>query len=440
MKRFLLLTVTAALLGAVLWLARGTAEPQAGFATGGLRVQAERLNPWTHLRPNNDPSQFQFAVVSDRTGGHRAGVFSRAVEQLNLLQPEFVLSVGDLIEGGPDTAASRADQWREFRGYVEKLQMPFFFVPGNHDVISPTLAQAWDERFGRRYYHFLYQDVLFVVLNPYEGPPVRNEAGQRTAFGVRFSDRQQAWLKQTLSDNARARWTLVFVHAPVWNYGGESLQDWLRIEALLKDRPYTVFCGHIHRYCKYVRQGRNYYQLATTGGGSGIRGPKYGEFDHVAWVTMKPTGPVLANLLLDGVYPDELQLPVTQEGGARPATGESVPVVPVSGRVTLEGKPLTGVLAAFSPAERSNKAGKAHPAVGVVEADGSFRMTTFRQDDGVQPAAYVVTFTPWRKLVDDGAAAEGNPVPAKYRTVKTSDLTVEVRAGELNTFRFDLKK
>jgi hypothetical protein len=267
-----------------------------------------------------------------------------------------------------------------------------------------------------------------------------NQTNQRTSYAVGFSDQQRAWLRQTLSDNARARWTLVFLHAPVWTYGGEGLQDWLRIETMLKDRPYTVFCGHIHRYCKYVRQGRNYYQLATTGGGSAVRGPKYGEFDHLVWITMKPTGPVLANLMLDGVYPDELKLPATREGGTVRDTGESVPVVPVHGRVALEGKPLTGVVAAFSPTERSSKGRKAHPAIGVVEADGSFRMTTFRQDDGVHPGEYVVTFTPWRKLVDDGAASEGEPVPAKYRNLKTSDLTVEVRAGEANTFGFDLKK
>jgi hypothetical protein len=53
-------------------------------------------------------------MVSDRTGGHRAGVFSRAVELLNLMQPEFVLSVGDLIEGSPDDDGTLARQWREF--------------------------------------------------------------------------------------------------------------------------------------------------------------------------------------------------------------------------------------------------------------------------------------------------------------------------------------
>ena len=45
------------------------------------------------------PDSFQFGVVSDRTGGHRPGVFDQAMDKINLLQPEFVMCVGDLIEG-----------------------------------------------------------------------------------------------------------------------------------------------------------------------------------------------------------------------------------------------------------------------------------------------------------------------------------------------------
>src|SRR5262249_36239038 len=130
-----------------------------------FQVQQEERNPWTHLRLNNDPSEFHFAVVSDRTGGHREQVFSRAVEQLNLLQPEFVISVGDLIEGYTKDQAKLIAEWKEFQGYVAKLQMPFFYVPGNHDLANGKQEEMWKEKFGRRYYHFVYRDVLFRMLN-----------------------------------------------------------------------------------------------------------------------------------------------------------------------------------------------------------------------------------------------------------------------------------
>lgn len=67
---------------------------------GTIRVEPiEGPTPWSSLRLNNDPNRFQFAIVTDRTGGHRPGIFEDGVRKLNLLQPEFVMSVGDLIEG-----------------------------------------------------------------------------------------------------------------------------------------------------------------------------------------------------------------------------------------------------------------------------------------------------------------------------------------------------
>jgi hypothetical protein len=38
------------------------------------------------------------------------------------------------------------------------------------------------------------------------------------------------------------------------------------------------------------------------GGGSGLSGPVFGQFDHVMWVTMTDNGPVMANLMLDGIW------------------------------------------------------------------------------------------------------------------------------------------
>lgn len=53
------------------------------------------------IRPEQTAPQtlFTFAIVSDRTGWHRPGVFESAMARLNWLSPDFVMSVGDLIEG-----------------------------------------------------------------------------------------------------------------------------------------------------------------------------------------------------------------------------------------------------------------------------------------------------------------------------------------------------
>ncbi|GAB4414081.1 MAG: hypothetical protein OHK0039_21590 [Bacteroidia bacterium] len=254
-----------------------------------LRIEvAPGINPWTGLTFNNNPEHFQFAVVSDRTGGHRKGVFGDAVSKLNLLQPEFVMSVGDLIEGYITDTVELTRQWEEFDSLLRPLEMPFFYLPGNHDMSNETMRTLWEKRYGRHYYHFVYKDVLFICLNTSDG------------VGVTQSREQIDYVKQTLAANTDVRWTLLFMHHPIWGYNsGKS--GFAEIEAALADREYTVFAGHTHNYLHGVRQDRNYYVLATTGGGSALRGPKFGEFDHVTWITMLDDGPRIVNLKLDGI-------------------------------------------------------------------------------------------------------------------------------------------
>ena len=264
-----------------------------------VNFQTEK-KPWTHLEFNNDPHDFQFAIVTDRTGGHRAGVFISAMNKMNLLQPEFVICVGDLIEGYTTDTKTINDQRDEFDGIVRMLEMPFFYVPGNHDLTNDVMRKIWNDRFGRDYYHFVYGDVLFLVINSEDPHPSK------------IGDEQLAYFRKALDENKDVRWTLCFLHKPMWNYDGNPEgQGWPELETMLADRDYTVFAGHTHNYLKQVRKDRRYLTLATTGGGSNLKGPEYGAFDQIAWVTMKDSGPVIANLMLDGIWGDDIRTPET---------------------------------------------------------------------------------------------------------------------------------
>jgi hypothetical protein len=108
-----------------------------------------------------------------------------------------------------------------------------------------------------------------------------------------------------LAENKDVRWTLVFQHKPLWAY--DNAPGWADMEALLQGRKHTVFAGHFHNYLKYERNDSKYFILATTGGGSGLRGPLFGQFDHVVWVTMTDAGPRIANLLLEGIWDEDVR-------------------------------------------------------------------------------------------------------------------------------------
>lgn len=251
-----------------------------------------QLNPWTHLDFANDPANFQFAIVSDRTGGHREGIFADAVAKLNLLMPEFVMSVGDLIEGYLEDTVILNAQWKEFHALVEPLKMPFFFLPGNHDISNEVMRDLWLKQFGKSYYHFVYQNVLFIAMDT-------NEDG-----GVSFSEDQIEYVINAIEENADVRWTFIFMHHPVWRY--EQEKKFERVEEVLKGRKYSVLAGHQHRYLHEERHDHNYYVLATTGGGSSLDGPRFGRFDHITWVTMTDNAPVMVNLKLDGILPHDI--------------------------------------------------------------------------------------------------------------------------------------
>ena len=267
--------------------------------------------PWTHLNFQDDPDDFHFAIVPDRTGGDFRGAFTNALAKVNLMRPAFVMTVGDLIPGLKPPKIIRPQQIA-LTNMASKVIAPFFYVVGNHDIgrSRPSYPlnheeslEVWKEFYGERtYYSFMYRGVLFVALDTMEGRDSR-----RPQVGI--TKAQYAWFKKTLDAHADARWTIIFMHQPsAW-----KSVDWEAFEkAELSKRKYTVFAGDWHHYIYARRHGRDYYVLAVAGGcGSRegnsreLMGREYGEVDHITWVTMTKDGPVVANLTLDGILPGD---------------------------------------------------------------------------------------------------------------------------------------
>ncbi len=436
MNRLLILVAAVGIVSIAALISTAQSE-KPGSGTPGLPkfdIAADaKVNPWTNLNANADPEQFQFAIVSDRTGGHRKGVFSKAVQQVNLMQPEFVMSVGDLIEGVA-TADGNRKQWDEFDGYAKQFQMPFFYCPGNHDAASLTKTDVWSERLGKRYYHFGYKGALFIILNTqdYEADDAKDPPKSR---GLRIGKQQQKYIADAVKANPNSTWTFVFCHHPLWAGKDITNTGWLEVEEILKGRKYSVYCGHVHRYQKFVRNGMNLYQLATTGGGSALRGIEYGEFDQIAWITMKKDGPKMANVMLSGIASDDLRPFESPEEGAELARDLLPEVV---GKVTLDGKPAAGLTVKFTEIVGEGKV--ASSGLARITQDGTFTIYGPRKGAGLKAGRYAVTFDMAPGIVIDMKAPMAeNRVPEKYRMLNTTPFREDVKENTANRFTFILE-
>lgn len=267
---------------------------------------------------------FQFVVVSDLQGGYRQGVFERAVQAIQALQPSFVICIGDLIEGkdskmaGPARQAMLTDevllkQWARFRSMLEPLGSRFYFTPGNHDYNYPSKAAVYKQQVGSPYYSFNYGECHFLVINTNDGPDAK--AG--------ISAEQLDFLKDDLRENGDVEHTFIFCHHPFFlKLPDESelpaaklpgairelrvhAPQWQEIERMLGNRPRTVFAGHLHRYIYAPRKRLgDYYVLATTGGG--MKEGAKNQFDHIVLVTVRRGVPSVALVKLDGFVPKDL--------------------------------------------------------------------------------------------------------------------------------------
>lgn len=104
--------------------------------------------------------------------------------------------------------------------------------------------------------------------------------------------------------------------------------------------------------------------------------------------------------------------------------GRRVAMAPVEGRVTLDGKPLQLGAVMVQP-----KAGPAAQAK--INPDGTFRLGTFKPDDGAIVGPATVRVICRKDITPPGGERAYGPslIPEKYSRFETSGIAVEIKPG-----------
>jgi Icc protein len=176
-------------------------------------------------RGNSDPSEqeFTFAFLTDiHLQPELSAVegFQKAIDTINLLNPDFVLTGGDLVMDALDETYGRVDSLYQL--YIKTsggFHMPVHNTMGNHEVYGWHRKEAgleqnpefgklmFEHRIGKRYYSFDHKGWHFMVLDGI----YRSENGN---YIGKIDEEQIRWIREDLEKTGKHTPIAVSTHIP----------------------------------------------------------------------------------------------------------------------------------------------------------------------------------------------------------------------------------
>ena len=238
-----------------------------------LRNLKERSLYFYRLAGRADPAWYQFRTFGDNQkkitfvamGDSRShpGIFKKIMEEADSVNPDFFISMGDLVESG-----GNYKQWHDFffsvvKGYVGSI--PIVSTLGDHEGSGDNgeLFRYYlrkNQSVDKQWFSFDYGIAHFISLD-YRHP----------------NDKEMInWFIKNITSSGK-KWNFVFMHRPSYNFGGHR-SSWgkgIWPELFSKYHVDIVFAGHSHLYERFypVRENgkANAVTYITTGGaGAGL--------------------------------------------------------------------------------------------------------------------------------------------------------------------------
>ncbi len=246
------------------------------------------------IEPPRPPKhEFSFVVLGDSQFEH-PNAFNRIIDEVVRLYPSFVIQVGDMIHFPADEGVARA-KWTRYKAQIAPLEeIPFYPVPGNHDVTDSTRGVGGEpiyrEIWGATYYSFDYRNAHFIILNTDEGGAQDITGDQRT------------WLLKDLRKARGKDHIFVFFHRPIYTLASEKALHGIFVEHNVR----AVFYGHHHHLNFHERDGIPYYMTTASTEAENPYGEVSGVFHHQLLVTVRNDDFRVAVIKANSVLPPDI--------------------------------------------------------------------------------------------------------------------------------------
>ncbi len=229
--------------------------------------------------PQANPKSFTFAVLGDRTGSAEQEIFEQVIGTIKSMNPDFVINIGDLIEGYTQNVDTLNSQWDMIFTNFGELKEKFFFTAGNHDAIDSTSARVYLSRinYKKPYYSFSLGKNHFIVLD--------NSQQEK----VNMPDLVQVqWLDSELGKYKKSDNVFCFMHRSFWKNAYTNNKPDTFHKLFIKYGVDYVFSGHDHFYCQLKWDGITYTQVGPSGSRLKVYfNEAYGAFQNFASVSVK---------------------------------------------------------------------------------------------------------------------------------------------------------
>lgn len=209
------------------------------------------------------PSEWGFIHITDIHVGYDQEEFTAnerlmaAAEEVNILNPEFVVITGDICENqniGNDYVDSLLHT-------VSMFRVPVLIIPGNHDHYNHGAgyyAHGW-MRFFQQVTRVMNTEFKFGESRFY-GINSQHDLGLTQLYRCWGpSDAALDWLEAALSSGTPSGPLFLGTHGPNFDYFSWNVNNTSRVVDILNGYGFSLaLAGHTHRFETFLNQGSNY--------------------------------------------------------------------------------------------------------------------------------------------------------------------------------------